>query len=141
MLGVDRNDRLCGRGLVDRHTVLAFGDRFFDFGEFWEKRPTKLNDEYKAGKRRRDKCRDQYPKAEEAAKEVFKQFPGQFCSREEIEDEWYKTYTQGNQGDLGELDRDINDLAEDWHGGQLELAEALVRKKADREYQRKLLAQ
>jgi hypothetical protein len=115
--------------------------RFFDFGKFWEKRPTKLNDEYKAGKRQREKHREQYPKAEEAAKEVFKQYPGQFSSREQIEDQWYEAYTQGSQGDLGELDREINDLAEDWYGGQLELAEALVRKKADRECQRKLLVQ
>ena len=115
--------------------------RFFDFGNFWVARPTKLTEVYKAGKRQREKCRDQYPKAEEAAKEVFKQFPGEFTSKEQIEDQWYKTYTQGSQCDLVELDREINELAEDWHGGQLELADALQRKKADRDYQRKLLAQ
>ena len=112
--------------------------RFFDLGNFWEKRPTKLNDEYRAVKRQREKYRDQYPKAEEAAKEVFEQFPGQFSSREKIEDQWYEAYAQGSQSDL---DREIDDLAEDWYGGQSELAEALIRKEADRDYQRKLLAE
>lgn len=115
--------------------------RFFDFGNFWVTRPTKLTESYKAGKRQREKYRDQFPKAEEAAKEVFKQFPGEFKSKEQIEDQWYKTYTQGSQGDLDELDREINVLAEDWHGGPMELEDALQRKKADREYQRKLIAQ
>ena len=115
-------------------------NRFFATKGFWVDTPTRLTQRYRAEKRKRQALRNQFPKAEEAAKEHFKQFPGEYVKAENIEDGYYKTLTNGTADEIEALNPEINALAEDWYGGPLELQDALVKKKADRDRRKQAIA-